>query len=261
MATVHELRAEARKRHRAAGQKVSRLERNNGVELSGTGIDPRRNLKNIDRYNSRQLRAYIATLNKFTDRSNQYVADAERRPIAASKWQEYKRLENQQNKRVSDRFTTVGDIVLPGGMTIAERQKNLISTFFARRDAAANSPYRTFTRNSTNIASGKKLDKLIQMMKKINSDGYFDSQVKLARDQAAKMLKVLGNDELTKKLDSLTDRQFDIAWHLSPLPNALSMDYMLQVDNVSDNEPRWYSSTQRTEAQEVETYVNWARKL
>src|SRR4051812_16186860 len=108
---LDDLRREARRRHKAATDKISRL-RKKGVDLGGSKEDQRRDLGLVKRYNTRQLRDYIGSLNNFTSRDNQYHSSANG-IIKADRFKVYKDLEGKYNADGLAHFDHVADVFVP----------------------------------------------------------------------------------------------------------------------------------------------------
>jgi len=259
---LNQLRAEARRRHRAATRKVSRLKTERGVNLSGSKNDPRRDLGRIKTYNARQLRAYINDLNKFTSRSNQFVADAHGRPVPGSLWQQYKNLERQYNQRVESAFRRVADMPYPGGdWTIGERLASLQPRHPQVLSPAVNSLYNPPRRRPSNVVSERALRRLIGDMKERLKPGYFDKLIKNARDEYSQMSALLHQPDLDKAVANLTDEQFQVLWNYTSFATAESMKYEIAKDLLADKQKPWQTEYREQAIENAWELVQWASTL
>lgn len=224
MNDLDRLRDEARKRRAAVSAKISRIRRNTGVDLANTEADPRRQPTAVKRYTRTQLSNYIAELNAFTARDNGYIGGARGTVISKKSWAEYKRLERQYNQLGAKRLAEVGQIVLPGGMTIENREAML-----PQKVRASGSPmnrlYEVVAREARQVNGQKALDKLIKSLEKKLSKNYVKTGIADARSQFKDMAKLIGDPSLTKAAAKLTDYQFDTLWNYTNFVATFSMKY------------------------------------
>lgn len=257
---LRSLRAMANRRHRAATRKISRLKTDVGVNVSGTNVDPRRNRANIKNYTEKQLRSYIRQLDTFTSRKTQYVPDAHRRPVPATRWREYQRLEKQYNAKVQERFANYRDIHLtPSGMTIGQRMEFITPSKFPHmQDRAVNTPYTPLNRKPTSIGSGRALDQLIKEMKNRVSERYFEGQLSAGREQFKEMMELLDDPGLARKVSALSDEQFEALWNYTQFPTALSLGYDQAKNLLAGTEKPWSGQALEQSMSVANELASWA---
>lgn len=254
-------RVEARKRHNAANRKASRL-RSMGVEINGTQIDPRRSLKTVGRYNRKQLEAYISRLNAFTSRGTQYVPTAQNYPADRSRWEEYKRLESLLRQKAQKQMSKVGKHKLPNGMlTVEERLRAMSPTFPSFMEFSATSPNKVPNLSSRDLQGPDALEKMIESVKRKLKRDYYPSLVKTGRDSARKMLNEIGQTGIADKLDSLTDKQFEILWTYSPFTANLNLNYQYARALTSRNVQAMDDAVLTDALDEAKELVEWVSTI
>ena len=251
------------KRHKAAGKKISRLQREKGIQgLSGSANDPRRDPKILKRYTKKQVQAYINELNRFTSRGTQFVPDAQRRPVPGNLWNTYKNLEKQFNKRVDAHFNQVADVYVPRlGMTIRERMAMMTPDHPKAGQSAVHSPYNPPDRRPTNVASRKALERLIGDMKERLKPSWFDKKLNEGRDQFGKMAKIVNDPALEAAVNDLSPQQFDMLWNYTPFASAESLVYEIRMSMLSDKEKPWHTQTLDNALKDMHELVSWAKSV
>lgn len=250
------LRAEVRRAHRNATNKVSRL-RGQGVEVGGTNVDPRRNLKNVNRYTERQLRTYLRELDSFRDRGTSFRAGARGSTISGAKWREYQALERQYNKIAERSQEAVSQIRLTThGMTIGERDAMLRNTSPAAKGQRR--PLDPIRRNVRGIESDRALDKLIGDMRKRLSPSYEKTQVNRQRRIARQMTQDTGTARFRKGINRLSNKQFNILWNYTNFANLLSQWY--ETRQSDEDTPEWVASTRDDAGGTISDLLAWAAK-
>lgn len=249
------LRDEARKRHQAANKKASRLRRVNGVEINGTEYDVRRDPSKIKRYNRAQLTAYINELNEFTGRRNTFVAGDTGTPIPATKWREYKQLENQFNA-LGKQHDAKLDIKLPGqDQTVKQRKRAMKPTDMRKAAGEASfSPFFHLDRKPQNIAGTQAVERLIKSMKNKLSPRYLPTTLTNQRAGMEKMLKEIGANEFLEKSRQLNDFQFQVFW--TDVPSARNISHNYEVMKM-----RGEQGPKRSDAETTSAYLDEAEKL
>lgn len=252
------LRAEVRARHRAAGNKVSRL-RARGVELAGTGYDVRRNAANIKKYNTRQLKSYLNELNSFNARTNGFVAGDSGVPLPAAKWREYKRLEKKYNQIGNREYEKVGDTFLPqAGVKVRDRRKMLSQSALGE---AVHSPYQEINRRARGIVNEQALDKLTEQMRGKTSRDYLPGEIAKSREQFMDMLKEIGNPEYIDAANKLSDDQFDTLWNYTSFASEVSSDYEIMKMKARGEEERAHAKIHKDNSDSISELLQWAELL
>lgn len=256
------LRREAFARHKAATDKVSRLNRQRGVRLSGTKQDPRRARSNINRYTAKQLKSYIGELNQFVSRSTQYVPDAHKRPVPGTLWQQYKALEKRYNAKVEKEFRNVADVHVPSqNMTVAERMAMMTPTHRHMADQAVNSPYDPPIRKPSNVASEKGLKRLIKDMQDRLKPSHANKLRSGAYGVLDEMSRTLNRSDIAAKAKELTPEQFDVLWNYTSFPDRLSLGYDQALKMLSGKDKPYTSQVLELAIDEAESMVEWAANL
>lgn len=260
------LRSLAIRKTRNASDKIRRIRQaENGPIVAGTSHDPRREFSKINKYNSRQLHAYIKQLNTFNARTTQFVADSKKRPMPIKLWQKYKSQEDAMNERKAKEFNRVKDMRLPNGMTIGEYDAMTTPAVPQMANPAINSPYAKTNRKSRAVVSEKALKKLTK-----DSSGKWTKTDLRKRTQEGRriandMLSLINDNELMGRLDSLSDSQFNVLWNYSKafahnltLLYALVQKRMREGDNLEDG---YISAVEYSAYDEVRELVDWAEEL
>lgn len=255
------LRAEVRRRHRAATSKVSRL-RSRGVELGGSNFDVRRDLSKVKRYNAQQLKAYANQLNSFVTRSNAFVPGDSGVPIPAAKWREYKRLEKAFNERGQRHYTQIADTFLPNaGMTVRQRDDTLRPTRVKAAGEPVKRPYEAINRSSHNITGPESLDVLMRDMQRRTSRDYLPGELAKSREQFMNMLTEIGNQEHIEAARKLRDDQFDTLWNYTSFATDVSRDYEIMKLRARGEQERAHEKVHEDNTHEIGEILQWATFL
>ena len=262
------LRALAKARHRAAGKKVSRIERDNSKPmLRGTAHDPRRDLSKVGKYNARQLETYINKLDIFISRKTQFVSDAYNKPIPIQTWRKWQAAEAARNKRKADLFNKVKDLQLPTGHgTIGElEQRTRPSRPEMARPAEVN-PYTPSFRKSTSFTSEKSLKRMLKKAEKQWSSQDIKKRTKRARETIKKMAPYFDKDgSLGRRIDKLSDYQLNILWNYTGrFSEQASMKYEMMKNSLSWREqadPSQLEGLDNAIDEELDSLVSWAETL
>ena len=237
---LSELRALARARHRAATKKISRLNRDVEVIVSGTKYDPRRNVKNISKYNKKQLESYINQLNAFQSRKTQFVPDKDQKPIRLEVWKRYKGTEQQYNLEVQKRRTRYDYLSKPGQDKPSDRQKRATPHNIAKANRTTNVDVE-LNRNSTSISSEENLDKLTRNLLDRMTPRHRDRVRDRNRRTVKNIISDYGDSEMSELFSNLTDEQFDYFWDFSP--NEINSFFL------------WYMASKEVEEGSKQSYL------
>lgn len=261
MATDDNLRAEVKRLKKAVTRKVSRIKTQQGIYMSGTSHDPRKAPRSESSMAEHQLREYRHSLSTFLDRSNQFVPDSQRRPMPRSEWREYKSLEAKWNQRVQSHLENINSVRLPSGMTIAERDAMMRPNHPQMSNPTVNGP-REIDRDPTNVAGSASLRRLKSQMLERLSEDYFEKLNESGKETFGKMVDVIGDDDLSSKVNALSDEQFEILWNWTPFATAMSFQYELAMKELSPRDKEtWAGTVQHHAVKEATDYVEWAQGL
>lgn len=257
---INELRAEVRRRQRAANKKVSRLKAR-GVQLGGTEFDPRREARNIGRYNTAQLKSYLSDLNKFTSRENAFVAGAGGTPIRRSTYEAYTRAQRRYNMVAESAYEAVKSTFIPShGMTVEQFDAGMLS----KRPGAnvgATRPLAPFRRAANEIVSEERMRELTKLLETKARPTFVRRKIKSQRDQMMKALQEFGDLDLLERASKLTNFQLDVLWNYTDAPRDFFSGYhhaKLFAANPADETA---SQIHEDAAYETRQWVEWASQL
>ena len=262
MSELAGLRAEVARLRTGVTKKVSRIKRNNGAVLSGSGFDPRRAPHREAKYTRRQLETYKRELEGFLSRKSQFVGLSGGTPVTRSKWEQYKSLEAKHNATVNEGFQKVADIQLSTGEPISSRMKRSTPDHRHMRSAQVNALYDPITRNPEQVNGLKGLDKLIaQYMDRVGNKNWRQEKIATGRRVFEAMADRIGNEELADKMAELTDEQFDVLWNYTDFPREMSLDYQhMKMMNEKRDVPFMRQVAESASAGYAEK-IKWAKGL
>jgi hypothetical protein len=259
--SLNELRSLARRREIAAQRKVARIKRNTGAIVAGTEFDPRRAKGSIDRYNSQQLKAYVAKLDSFVSRKTQFEGGYRGAPISRTQWREYKRYERDYAQQVDNFYAKYADRVLPNNQTVASYMKQThIPQAMFKTDPAVNSLYKAHTREASAMTGNDMVAKFAQQMKKKAQSG-IECARKSSKRAATKMVREV-DKQLYSKIKKMSNEQFDLLWNYSPFGAELALSYHSQQKDLVDEDSKlgWLESVMRDTLTTANVYADWALK-
>lgn len=257
---LNALRAEVRRRHRAANAKISRL-RSRGVELGGTSFDVRRDLSVTRRYTKQQLTGYLQQLNQFTQRTNNFVPDVEGRPIPIAVWRRDQQAVARYNAKGNRMLDKVGNIKLPfSDMNILQRQNQMLNKNVVRANGeAVNSPYAPIKRGTP--ASLEALMQLTAETERRNSRTYLPGEIAKQREQLASLLTAIGVPDEIERANALTDEQFNVLFNYTSFVTEASQDYEHAQLMAANSAEERDSRVAESRAQEINETITWAGQL
>ena len=258
-----ELRAAARKRQQAVNRKISRLENQKDVKLSGSRFDPRRDVNKIDRYNQRQLAAYVAELDTFMSRKTQFVPGVKGTPLPANKYAALQKATAKANAAKLTAYNAVKDVFLPySGMTADQRQAMITADHPMAGNPSVHSPKKLSRAESKRIPNEKALDKLTKQRLLEASPEYSKKQEKRDRWNVRQVLKATGDKELQKLLNQLDARQFNILYNLTPFMTAITTAYETAARTLMDGKSKaFYNTLESNSKAEAQRLAKWAKTV
>ena len=263
MSSLGESRQEIKRLRRAATRKISRIRRTFGAELTGTQYDPRRAPRKEMRYTGKQLEKYADSLREFLSRSKQFQGLASGKPVPREKWRTYERKENSLISQVAKAFEAYQDIPMPiGDETIGQRMEKMKPRHRHMMNRSVNSPWKLEPRSPRGISSPSALDRLISELDKKTGSDYKARQIASAREQFSQMMEITPNGKkYIKQMNKLSDEQFYIAWSFTSLADSTSLNYEIMMQMLDKGERAFHESVMRNETNNIETVLNWAKKL
>jgi hypothetical protein len=202
-----------------------KLARNNakGVAVRSSEFNP---LQASDSMTTkRQLQTYANRLSRFTSRKTQFVPDANSNPLPSRAWREYKRQERRYAEKVNGVFNKVSPLTMPNGQTIGDRMKIMTPDHPSMANQPLNMLYRPTVRDSRSVNGLHGLEKLEQSIERKMSPEYFDYRRDSAKVSVTKFLEEIGDDKLLKRMQGLTDWQFDVLWNYTDFREDLILRY------------------------------------
>lgn len=234
---IQALRELARKRHRAATQKVSRLKAK-GVDVASAKLDPRRDPASFKKLNSIQLRAHIARLDKFVSRETQFVQSAHAtQPLSGSLWHQHQMLQAAVNRKRAQPYedSIKGQFLASLNMTV-EQFMGMKPTHPITDAPTSKAPHLPTIKKSVGIPNDKQLRKNIANLKAQLADDYSDKISKRDKKTALKMLKRIGVQDIIKDTKGMSLQKFSFLWNYTDFARAAAQDYFLASSDMHDDE-------------------------
>lgn len=273
-----DLLAYAKARQRAAGNKVSRLKNSGVVNIGGTSHDPRRDSKKVSRYTKNQLISYANKLDTFTARSTKFMGDAHGLVIDPAKFALYKERERAYKHLVEKDYNKIKDVKLPypgtskaskKTSTIDQRNKQILPDNRAAGNRTVNSKYKPPSRKSTHFKSAAALDRMIEAMGKRLAGDYKSIELRDQRRILNDMLAIVNNKDLIGKANKLSDKQFDIMWNHTSMPDDVKIPYLIMQKNIDSSiESHKDVQLKSIEQEQIESnskmvgkWIGWASSL
>lgn len=240
------------KRHRAASQKVSRLNRKKGVDVAGTRHDPRTvSPERFKKMNSIQLSAHIARLDKFVSRETQFAPGARGQILAGNLWQRNKQLQANINKQRERKFESVKDIHIPSFGTIVINGKSVPATVENMQamkpvhpvtgNPSSRAPHVPVNISSKGIPNDRQLRKANKDLEAKLSDDYDSKMIQRDRKITSKFLSTIGKVNRSKELKeirsiykTLSAKQFEFMWNYTKFSDISSFDYEIAKSKLHD---------------------------
>lgn len=264
-------------RHRAAGSKVSRLKNQAGVKIAGTQHDVRRDIKKVERYNTPQLKAYLSKLDTFNDRSTRFIGDRHGKVLDPEKWARYKELERAVRRKEEREYAKIKDKRLPKpgeakkskkSMTIDERNKAILPTRRGGKNRTTNSPFNSPQRKPSQIASAKSLDVLMEGLTRRLSAKYKGGEIENQRRIFNDMLDIIGDMKLKRDVRALSDREFDVMWNHTSMPDDIVDIYVLMKHDIDDTDEQHNQKLMSIDQEKIVqsgerigAWIGWAKSL
>lgn len=250
--------AEAKRRERAAGQKVSRI-RGQGVSQAYE-VDPRAHGE-VNNMSTQQLKSHINKLNRFIDRGNQYVAGAGGTPISRSAFNAYKAEETAFNAKGTALEKEIGGLKLPGQDGTVNQL--LSQRWQARTTGGDNRIFAQVNRQPFNFGSPEDVVAMTQAMKKKNQPNYLQQALKPRLNSLYALLRNSGNEDFISKVNDMSDEQLNVLLDYSTFTSIAQERFSSGDTSVVDKEDAAYyarTGVQREDdiRDELQTVFDWA---
>lgn len=258
------LRERVLSRQSDVDRKVARLRRNNGVEITGTNFDPRVDRSKISRMNSSQLRSLEKSLNGFMARDNQFVGDANSKPIHISVWREFKKSEAKYNKALTENYNRFKDIhITPLKKTVEERRQHVRPLFPHMVNSSVSAMYEPSDLSPEQIGKASSLGKLISRFAKKADKKNIKNELREARNQFKALMDVYDDPEISSLFNSLSDDQTHLLWNYTNFVDRLSTRYEVKMGLKKGKRNKLASDDESlTQANRgALDLLNWAKKV
>ncbi len=252
---IQEKRALVAQRHRAATRKVSRLKAK-GVEVSGTKVDPRRNLSNVKRYTEKQLDSYLSELNNFTSRKTTFAPGVKGKPLEGSLWNQYLGVQKAYNAMTAKQFESVKDIFLPSHGTTIEGLQASKPLHPISGNPASRAPNVPVDRSSKGIPGDKQIKKLIKDLRNKMRPDYQANIDKRNKKTAMKMLIGIGDLGILEDIGAMSQKKFATLWNYTNFAMIASFDYAIAKSQYHDNKTlAWHDAAFDTQLKEMRKMI------
>lgn len=259
---LERLRAEARRKHRSATRKISRLRRAADVELTGTQFDPRRSPKAIGRYNATQLKAYINQLETFNNRQTQFVRGARGSVITSAAWRQFQSAARKVSARNKREFGKIADVELPNGVTIRQRVAMTTPKHPTMgTNLAVNRPFEEIRKSPRGIMGDKGAIALAREMESRLGERWFSNRISNDRSSLSKMVAVMNRPEILQQIDNLSDQQFNILWNYTGFADLLGVSYQSITDAMAGKDEPYFREAAEQSLRDVRELIEWAGTL
>lgn len=228
MASREELnnkRQQARKLHKAATRKVSRL-KSKGVDVAKSGIDPRRDLSTLKRLNTKQLDSYIKRLEAFNSRSTQFAPGKGGEALPGDKWWEVATKVKQVNRKREALWDEIKDLRIPsmGNVSLAEDQAMRTPDHPTMGATQSRAPHLPVRKDSQGIAKAKLNQNIAELNAKL--DPAYERKVLSGQRWAAyRMLDDIGRTDMVMDLVKMSDKAFNVLWNYTHFAEAEVLYY------------------------------------
>jgi hypothetical protein len=257
------LEAETRRLQRAVGQKVSRLERRDGLAIRREGLDPRRPAAAINAMSAGELRAYHGQLAAFNSRANNYVRGDNGTPIPKPLWRRYQAVEAAANAQ-ADRFEANLRIVKEKIPTLGRTATGYLADREHIDRSKGGGQYRTFekvSREPGDIAGPGQLEKLIGGLEKQLDPKYLAKRMREQRRNIKTMLETAGASDLYGKIGNMPNEQLMLLIDHTDFMNRLGGVYAWAKANKNVEEtPEWQSEAATEYSLGMQENLDWARR-
>lgn len=248
-------------RQRAVGQKVSRIERQ-GIRIRKEGLDPRQDMGAVRGMSTPQLHRYLARLDRFQDRSTNFVAGRRGVPIPKADWLEHERLKRAVNRQADAYEVKVGGIRIgPLGRTIGGRLDDRKPPDNARMGGKRRT-FERIEREAGNQESAGAVREHIASMRKQLDPNYMKRRMRSQRRALKKMLTTAGEHALLHEMSELSDEQLNIAVDYTDLLEKTEHKYKFATSkNAGEKQQRFVSEAEEAYTESIRDLLTWAGTL
>jgi len=261
MSSLEDIRKQVKHSESLVTRKIRRMANTqDGYDVTGTKLDPRKPKGWIDRATRKQLESYAASLKYFRRPSVGWVKSANGTPIRRQVIKNAESAARTRNRRVMAIESGLAAVKVPwaGNRAYGEiREERNAAGAGRRRRINDEQGVRTTTRvkrRSINYSSEKAAMRTAKMNRELDSERQVRFRIAKTRYEVEQMLE--GEPELLSMVQSMSDAQFWFAWTATGrFSNALKLVYEHNFGNNPSND------VYRNETRDVELIVREAKRL
>ena len=251
-------------------RKAARIQRELGVNDLGKFAPRVPTLKNIDRYNEKQLDSFIKQSEQYRSRQNQVVrlgSEKNYELITKQRWQQFDQQQRQRRDQAKAAFKDIEGLFIPSkGQTIGDRRKELLPD--RKGQLSDNIGTMARPKRPEQITSSSAMDRLEQELKKYNEGGEHSIVRQKAMDVLDQMdtyFSAYGADDIMEQVRNLTDDQFFALWNINDFANSAANMYEnmknLDDDTMSADKATMTRMTIEQDASEIRGLIEGVKQI
>lgn len=255
MADAKKVRADLKKRIQAVNNKIKRIQNTTGAKVSGSEFDPRRKKGIENKYNVKQMQSYLAELNDFMRRGNQFISGRRGAPLPRGEvsLMQQRQARAEQARKAHD--AAIGNLMTPMGMPYREASEAVSVT----AGSARYGPYIVYNFRPQDITNAESLRKLSNKILKQTLTSYLKENLESGRESAIKALMFMGERKMAEDIASLSDYQFDAFWNGTNSAELIFFKYAEEkISDEASSKERWQSRVANEQFADVVGYIDWA---
>ena len=260
----------ARQARSLSMRKAARIRRDLKVNDLGEFAPRVPSLKNIDRYNEKQLDSFIQQSEQYRSRQNQVVrlgSEKNYELITKDRWKQFDRQQRQRRDQARAAFKDIEGLLIPSkGQTIGDRRKELLPD--RKGQLADNVGTMANPKRPEQITSASAMDRLENELKKYNEGGEHSIVRQKAMDVLDKMdtyFSAYGADDIMDQVRDLTDDQFFALWNINDFANSAANIYEnlknLDDDAMSADKATMTRMTVEQDASEIRGLIEGVKQI
>lgn len=260
----------ARQARSLSMRKAARIRRDLKVNDLGEFAPRVPSLKNIDRYNEKQLDSFIQQSEQYRSRQNQVVrlgSEKNYELITKDRWQQFDRQQRKRRDQARAAFKDIEGLLIPSkGQTIGDRRKELLPD--RKGQLADNVGTMANPKRPEQITSSSAMDRLEHELKKYNEGGEHSIVRQKAMDVLDQMdtyFSAYGADDIMDQVRDLTDDQFFALWNINDFANSAANIYEnlknLDDDAMSADKATMTRMTVEQDASEIRGLIEGVKQI
>ena len=260
----------ARQARSLSMRKAARIRRDLKVNDLGEFAPRVPSLKNIDRYNEKQLDSFIQQSEQYRSRQNQVVrlgSEKNYELITKDRWRQFDRQQRQRRDQARAAFKDIEGLLIPSkGQTIGDRRKELLPD--RKGQLADNVGTMANPKRPEQITSSSAMDRLENELRKYNEGGEHSIVRQKAMDVLDQMdtyFSAYGADDIMDQVRDLTDDQFFALWNINDFANSAANIYEnlknLDDDAMSADKATMTRMTVEQDASEIRGLIEGVKQI